>query len=301
MESRQLTPTLTDRQLIKKIARHFGREIQLAVITRGITTIPNFESLIVEYTQIHPRNNREQNYEATNGGGNSNRESESYPNKGTGVQKRTWGDKPTARTQRHRAGERQHINTIEFTNKGASTSGNEPKMERHEEKKKSTNAVSKIAVKSDICQTNDVNVILPDLRNDLLCNDDEEIVQRILKCPEVIIKFNNGITVPALIDTGSVINGLSESWFNQNKQNIAPYEILPMTNTLIISAVGNKSKLIRKQILCDIDIDGIKNECVFLVIPDLIKPCILGISFLQEAGCLIDMGKRVIELKGKAD
>ena len=57
----------------------------------------------------------------------------------------------------------------------------------------------------------------------------------------------------ALIDTGSVINGLSEEWFNVNKKDIEPYEILPMTNSLIISAIGNKSKLIRKQILCDIE------------------------------------------------
>ena len=59
LESRQLAPTITDRQLIRKIARHFGRDIQLAVITRGITTIPNFEPLIIEYTQIQPRNNKE--------------------------------------------------------------------------------------------------------------------------------------------------------------------------------------------------------------------------------------------------
>ena len=60
-----------------------------------------------------------------------------------------------------------------------------------------------------------------------------------------------------------------------------------MTKTLIISAVGNKSKFIRKQILCDIDIDGIKNECVFLVIPDLIKPCILRIVFSMKQDVLL--------------
>ena len=70
-------------------------------------------------------------------------------------------------------------------------------------------------------------------------DDEEEIVQRALKCPEVITKFNNGITVPALIDTGSLFNGMSESWYNQNKKGIEPYEVLPMTNTLVISAVGN--------------------------------------------------------------
>ena len=98
-----------------------------------------------------------------------------------------------------------------------------------------------------------------------------------------------------------MINGLSEAWFNDNKKNIEPYEILPMTNTLIISAVANKSKLIRKQILCDIETDSVKNECVFLIIPELIKPCILGISFLQEMGCRIDIGNRRIELRNKAD
>ena len=111
--------------------------------------------------------------------------------------------------------------------------------------------------------TNNVNILLPDLRDDLLHEYDEDITKQILKCPEVLIKFNDNIQVLALIDTGSVINGLSEEWFNANKRDIEPYEILPMTNSLIISAVGNKSKLIRKQILCDIEIDGIKNECVF--------------------------------------
>lgn len=74
-----------------------------------------------------------------------------------------------------------------------------------------------------------------------------------------------------------------------------------MSNTLIVSAVGNKSKLIRKQILCDIYIEEIKYECVFLIIPDLIKPCILGTNFLQETGCLIDMGRRIVELRREDD
>ena len=99
--------------------------------------------------------------------------------------------------------------------------------------------------------------------DDLLHEYDEDITKQILKCPEILIQFNNNIKVLALVDTGSVINGLSEEWFNANKRDIEPYEILPMTNSLIISAVGNKSKLIRKQILCDIEIDGIKNECFF--------------------------------------
>lgn len=103
LESRQLTPTLTDNQLIRKISRHFGREIQLAVVTRGIVTIPNFESLIIEYTQIQPRNNRESNYVVANEGRNAYKESESGPNKGSGIQKKPWGDRPAINTQHRNA------------------------------------------------------------------------------------------------------------------------------------------------------------------------------------------------------
>ena len=56
---------------------------------------------------------------------------------------------------------------------------------------------------------------------------------RVLKCPEIIIKFNKNVTVTALIDTGSAVNGLSEDWFNQNKQYLTPYKELTMTNTLV--------------------------------------------------------------------
>ena len=261
--------------MIRKIARHFGRDVQLAVVTRGINTIPNFESLIVEYTQIRPRNNKEFQYAAK-------AEGESRRERGDDRPRREWGEKVTARAQYNRNAGGQPVNTISFVNKGASTStADEPKRQHQEEKKKSRGTVREIANLPDDDTTNNVHILLPDLRNYLLYDDEEEITQRVLKCPEVIVKFNNDITVLALIDTGCLINGISESWYNQNKKGIEPYEILPMTNTLVISAVGNKSKLIKKQILCDIELDGVKSECVFVVIPDLIKPCILGMSFLQ--------------------
>ena len=62
LESRQLTPAITDRQLIKKIARHFGQEFEVAVVTRGVNTIQNFESLILEYSNIQNLRNRDFGY-----------------------------------------------------------------------------------------------------------------------------------------------------------------------------------------------------------------------------------------------
>ena len=160
----------------------------MAVITRGITTIPNFQSLIVEYTQIRPRNNKEFQYAAK-------AEGESRRERGDNRPKWDWGEKVTARTQYNRNAGGQPVNTISFVNKGASTSkADEPKMQHQEEKKKSHDLVNKIVNLPDDDTTNDVHILLPDLRNDLLYDDEEEIVQRLLKCPEVIIKFNNDIT-----------------------------------------------------------------------------------------------------------
>ena len=89
LESRQLSPALTDRQLIRKISRHFGRDLQLAVITRGITNIPNFEALITEYTSIQSsgENSRKPHYRPYNEGKVNPRE------RGTLQQKRK---RPTA-------------------------------------------------------------------------------------------------------------------------------------------------------------------------------------------------------------
>ena len=52
---------------------------------------------------------------------------------------------------------------------------------------------------SDLIPTENVNILLPDLRNDLLQEDDETINKQVLKCPEIIIKFNNDVTVQASV------------------------------------------------------------------------------------------------------
>ena len=124
LESRQLTPTLTDRQLIRKISRHFGRDLQIAVITRGITTIPNFEALITEYTSIQPNNgnNRRTHYRLANEeeSGTNNRPKGSFANKSESDRKQVWQGRP----QGTRFGDKQYngINTVDFVNSAPSTS-----------------------------------------------------------------------------------------------------------------------------------------------------------------------------------
>ena len=43
----------------RKLARHYNREIQIAVVTRGVTTNNNFEVFLQEYMGISNRTNNE--------------------------------------------------------------------------------------------------------------------------------------------------------------------------------------------------------------------------------------------------
>ena len=116
-------------------------------------------------------------------------------------------------------------------------------------KKKLSGSSREIAAHEPTLQCYETDILLPDLRQELILDEQTQLEKRISKCPEVVIKFNNEVTVNALIDTGSAINGLAEDWFERNKQRLRPYEELRMNNTLIVSAVGGKSKLIRKEIM----------------------------------------------------
>lgn len=122
-----------------------------------------------------------------------------------------------------------------------------------------------------------------------------ECINKIVcKCPELIIKLNN-VSVSALIVTGSIVNAVSEEWFNRNKVKMKRVDMLRLTNTHIKGAHGKNSKLIRHQMLVEIFIQNIKIDAVFLVVPSLIRECILGTEILRDAGYVIDFQTHIIK------
>jgi hypothetical protein len=136
---------------------------------------------------------------------------------------------------------------------------------------------------------------LPGIRRELLEADENNQVQILNKCPEIFIKLN-GVAVLALLDTGSIINALSLEWFSQNKTQLKPYAEFSVHNTNVISALGNKSKLIKQQILCEIEVNNKIYEHVFLVVPNLQRDCILGIQFMADTNCEIDLRNQMLRL-----
>lgn len=61
LKSRQLIPVISDQHLIKKLARHYDREIQIAVVTRGVRSISEFGTLLLEYMSVKPKSQGDRN------------------------------------------------------------------------------------------------------------------------------------------------------------------------------------------------------------------------------------------------
>lgn len=123
LKYRQLIPAMSDRQLITKLARHYDREIQIAVVTRGIRTIEAFEVLLKEYMNIQSREERgERESNATHkpewkGKTRFKREYDSTPKD----QQRPSGSKPKPFNKPpHQENRMNEVNTLTVT-KGAMT------------------------------------------------------------------------------------------------------------------------------------------------------------------------------------
>lgn len=64
--------------------------------------------------------------------------------------------------------------------------------------------------------------------------------------------------------------------------------MLKMQNTVIKGGNGSKSKNIKHQILVEVEVKDRKEDCVFIIVLDLICDCIIGIELLYEGGCILD-------------
>ena len=126
---------------------------------------------------------------------------------------------------------------------------------------------------------------------------EQNIDVKIIKSPELAIKINQ-VPVISLIDTGSAVNAISEEWYENNKKQIRHHETLSVNNTTIVSAVGNRSKSIRKQVFLEVVLSSnLSVDCVFLIVPGLVRNCILGMNFLQQSKGVINIPEGWIQVR----
>lgn len=111
-------------------------------------------------------------------------------------------------------------------------------------------------------------------------------------CPYVECKFNNENFV-ALLDSGSQVTCIAERTFLYLKERVR-FEELPMSNISICPAFGKKPLTIKKQVLMNIQIGDRDFPTIFIVVPKLVHPIILGADWLSENRFVLDFEKQEI-------
>ncbi|VVC27451.1 Aspartic peptidase, active site,Ribonuclease H-like domain,Ribonuclease H domain,Aspartic peptidase, partial [Cinara cedri] len=89
----------------------------------------------------------------------------------------------------------------------------------------------------------------------------------------------------ALIDTGASVSAISEHYFLSLKSTIPTDQslsILPVTSVTISTAVESRSRRVTQQVLIPFFINKIAADCIFLVVPRLSTPMILGTDWLTD-------------------
>lgn len=117
-----------------------------------------------------------------------------------------------------------------------------------------------------------------------------------IQCPEVPITIGNQ-TITALIDSGANITCLSEEWFQINKTNIGKYEEFPATSLHIKTALGGKSRRIQRIILVSAQLLGQPFNLQCLIVPNLIKPLILGVDFMKHFKVIINLQNETFNIQ----
>ena len=135
-------------------------------------------------------------------------------------------------------------------------------------------------------------------REDLLESEDVKIMDTVDQCPNIEVKIQ-GVKTEALIDTGSEITCISESFFENNKNKFKNCEILPIVGMSVVGATGVKPVKLKHQLYADLNLNEETYSSVFIIIPKLNKNCILGADLLKKLKGRIDMDQNYIILQNE--
>ena len=111
--------------------------------------------------------------------------------------------------------------------------------------------------------------------------EDSEKAEEVIQCPEIELKIEN-IQVRGLVDTGSPITCISEEFYLENVKKLNTCPRLPIIGQIIKGALGTKSARLKIQIMTETLVGHERRSIVYLVIPKLVRDCILGIYALRE-------------------
>jgi hypothetical protein len=93
----------------------------------------------------------------------------------------------------------------------------------------------------------------------------------------------------AVLDTTAAISLTPKGIFEDLLGKGLRAQQLPAVNGALRTAVGNRTKRIRRQFLIEFEIDGVSYEQVFMIVPNVVPDAVLGISFPKENNVVINL------------
>lgn len=92
--------------------------------------------------------------------------------------------------------------------------------------------------------------------NQFLGEDSSQSETRDFQCPEINIKIQN-VKTNALIDSGSKISAINETFYNKHKQNFNKCAILPLPGLTAVGFTGERSHRLKVKIFAEINFQKI--------------------------------------------
>ena len=115
------------------------------------------------------------------------------------------------------------------------------------------------------------------------------------RCPEVDVCLKGKI-VTALIDTGSEVTAISEKFYNENLEYFTQCPTLPLCGKFIKAATGSKSTRLKLQVMIPTKINNLTLDLIYIVVPKLIKDCIIGIDSQEKLKMVINTEAKNIKI-----
>ena len=121
------------------------------------------------------------------------------------------------------------------------------------------------------------------------------------RCPEINVSLNGKI-VESLVDTGSEVTAISEKFYNENLEYFESCPILPLCGKFIKAATGSKSARLKLQVMIPTQMNNLKMDLIYIVVPKLIKDCIIGIDSQEKLKMINTEAKGIkITVNNKTD
>ena len=123
---------------------------------------------------------------------------------------------------------------------------------------------------------------------DFLLTEETSTTKKLPKCLTVKLTLQ-GITVNALVDTGSEITAISEQLFNDHQGVLNRCPSLPLAGITVHGATGGRPVKVNRQIFTEINLEGIIENATLFIIPKLTSDLIVGVDFLRKIKTKIDL------------